>query len=167
MGSFVSSTEPSARGQGGRVGVLEGFTTQSVGSSDVGAWRAQPREHHWKLWTVPCRTIGKSCTKTGLFALATLLTVDADARTHDQHMVLPNAPHQMRSISIHGQHPPQRDAKVQNRHRKPLETADLLRSKSLLGILNCTTSSRWESIDLGQHRSPPYSKTKPRSLHAQ
>ena len=52
-----------------------------------------------------CRTMGKSCTKTGLFSLATLLTVDADTRTHDQHMVLPNAPHQMRSMSIHGQHP--------------------------------------------------------------
>ena len=65
-----------------------------------------------------CRTMGKSCTKTGLFVLATLLTVDADSRTHDQHMVLPNAQHQMRSMSIHGQHPSQRDAKVRNRHRK-------------------------------------------------
>ena len=117
-------------------------------------------EHH------ACRTMEKSCTKTGLFALATLLTVDADARTHDQHMVLPNAPHQMRSMSIHGQHPSQRDTKVQNRHRKTLETADFPRSERLLGILNCTTSSRGESIDLGQHRSPPYPKTKPRSLHA-
>ena len=142
MGSFVSSTEPGARGQGGREGVLEGFTTQSMGSSDVGA-----------------------CTKTGLFALATLLIVDADARTHNQYMVLPNAPGQMRSMSIHGQHPSQRDTKVQNRHRKPLETADFPRSERLLGILNCTTSSRRESIDLGQHRSPPYPKTKPRSLH--
>ena len=68
-----------------------------------------------------CRTMGKSCTKTGLFPLATLLTVDADARTHDQHMVLPNAPHQKRSMSIHGQHPSQRDAKVQNRHNEPLD----------------------------------------------
>ena len=144
------------------MGVLEGFTTQSVGSSNVGAWRAEPREHHWKLWTVPfeiedhaCRTMGKSCTKTGLFALATLLTVDADARTHDQHMVLPNAPHQMRSMSIHGQDPSQRDAKVQNRHCKPLETADILRSESLLGILNCTTS--WQlglpALPCGENRA--------------
>ena len=115
--------------------------------------------YHLEIENHACRTMGKCCTKTGLFVLATLLTVDADARTHDQHMVLPNAPHQMRSMSIHGQHPSQRDAKVRNRHRKPLETGDLLRSESLLGILNCTTSSRGESIDLGQHRSPSYPKT--------
>ena len=120
--------------------------------------------YHLEIENHACRTMVKSCTRTGLFALPTLLTVDADARTHDQHMVLPDAPHQMRSMSIHSQHPSQRDAKVQNRHRKPLETADLLRSESLLGILNCTTSSRGESIDLGQHRSPPYPTTKPRSL---
>ena len=52
MASFVSQTEPGARGPGGRVGVLEGFTTQSDPLMSVLGW-AQPREHHWKLWTVP------------------------------------------------------------------------------------------------------------------
>ena len=137
--------------------VLGGHNPEDI-IGNTGPYRLEIEQHAW-------RTVEKSCTKTGLFALATLLTVDADARTHNQYMVLPNAPHQMRSMSIHGQHPSQRDTKVQNRHRKPLETADFPRSERLLGILNCTTSSRGESVDLGQHRSPLYPKTKPRSLH--
>ena len=138
MASFVSQTEPGARGPGGRVGVLEGFTTQSdplmsvLGGHNPENIIGNSGPYHLEIEHHACKTMGKSCTKTGLFALATLLNVDADARTHGQHMVLPNAPHQMRSMWTHGQNPSQRDAKVQNRHRKPLETADLLRSESLL-----------------------------------
>ena len=43
-------------------------------------------------------------------------------------------------MSTLGQKPSQQDATVQNQHNEPQETADLLRSASILGILNCTTS---------------------------
>ena len=124
--------------------VLGGHNTENI-IGNSGPYRLEIEHHSFS-------TTGKSCTKTGLFALATLLTVDADARTHDQHMVLPNAPHQMRSMSIHGQHPSQRDAKVQNRHNELQETADLLRSESLLGNLEL-----YHLITMGVYRSRPTS----------
>ena len=43
-------------------------------------------------------------------------------------------------MSTLGQKPSQQDATVQNQQNEPQETADLLRSESILGILNCTTS---------------------------
>ena len=121
-----------------------------VGSSGVLASRGQPQEqaYHLEIDHNGCRTMGKNGPQTGLFALLTLLNVDTDARTHNQHMVIPNAPHRMRRMSIHGQDPSQEDAKVQNRHNEPLETADLLRRESILGILNRI-------------------KTRPESLHSE
>ena len=62
-------------------------------------------------------------------------------------MVLRNAPHRMRRMSIDGQDRSQQDFKVQNQHNEPRETGDLPRRESNLGILNRI-------------------KTRPESLHA-
>ena len=84
-----------------------------------------------------------------LFPDGSLTVHDAleDGRTHNQYMVLRNAPHRMRRMSIDGQDRSQQDFKVQNQHNEPRETGDLLRRESILGILNRI-------------------KTRPESLHA-
>ena len=44
-------------------------------------------------------------------------------------------------MSTLGQNPSQQGAKVQSRHNEPLETADLLLSERLLGLVTCARNS--------------------------
>ena len=47
------------------------------------------------------------------------------------------------------ENPSQQGAKVQNRHSEPLETADLLLSERLLGLVTCARDSTWRSSNAG------------------
>ena len=55
-------------------------------------------------------------------------------------------------MSTRGQNPSQQDTKVQSRHNEPLETADLLRSERLLGLVTCARDSTRRLSNAGHEK---------------